>query len=95
MPLKATVDSQSKCIAVKTEISVRQIMEGPAIPSTMFAWRKYKGNYEPVGHSRKTISTSSISQISGSDLVYQVYEEIPVPPAPATGFLVKILAAGR
>ncbi|RDL29809.1 alcohol dehydrogenase [Venustampulla echinocandica] len=45
-------------------------MTGPPIPSTMFAWRKYKGNQEPV------------------------YEEIPVPPTPATGFLVKILAAG-
>ncbi|PVH76492.1 GroES-like protein [Cadophora sp. DSE1049] len=45
-------------------------MESPPVPTSMFAWRKYKGNYEPV------------------------YEEVPVPSAPATGFLVKVLAAG-
>ena len=55
VPLKTTVELQSKCIAVNLEISVGQIMEGPAIPSTMFAWRKYKGNYEPVGHSERPL----------------------------------------
>ena len=41
-----------------------------AIPKTMHAWRKHRGNPEAV------------------------YEEIEVPPTPANGFLIKILAAG-
>jgi propanol-preferring alcohol dehydrogenase len=41
-----------------------------AIPKTMHAWRKHRGNPEAV------------------------YEEIAVPPTPANGFLIKILAAG-
>ncbi|KAL4865918.1 hypothetical protein BDV12DRAFT_210798 [Aspergillus spectabilis] len=41
-----------------------------AIPSTMHAWRKHKGNPAPV------------------------WEEVPVPSAPPTGFLVKLLASG-
>ena len=70
-------------------------MEGPAVPSTMFAWRKYKGNKEPVQHPRKIIHTISLSWMFWIWPGVQVYEEVPVPPAPATGFLVKILAAGR
>ena len=30
-------------------LNIHNIMEGPPVPSTMFAWRKYKGNFEPVG----------------------------------------------
>ncbi|CAO2657464.1 Nn.00g035900.m01.CDS01 [Neocucurbitaria sp. VM-36] len=40
------------------------------IPSTMYAWRKHRGNMEAV------------------------WEEVPVPSTPSTGFLVKILASG-
>ncbi|PLB51442.1 GroES-like protein [Aspergillus steynii IBT 23096] len=42
----------------------------PAIPQTMHAWRKHKGNPKPV------------------------WEVVPVPRAPPTGLLVKLLAAG-
>ncbi|KAL4877820.1 chaperonin 10-like protein [Aspergillus karnatakaensis] len=40
------------------------------IPSTMYAWRKHKGNPVPV------------------------WEGVPVPSTPPTGFLVKLLASG-
>ncbi|SPO01636.1 related to alcohol dehydrogenase [Cephalotrichum gorgonifer] len=41
-----------------------------SLPKTMFAWRKHRGNPDPV------------------------WEEVPVPDAPPTGILVKMLASG-
>ncbi|CRL28159.1 Alcohol dehydrogenase superfamily, zinc-containing [Penicillium camemberti] len=45
-------------------------MGSTALPSTMHAWRKHKGNPNPI------------------------WEELPLPSTPATGFLVKLLASG-
>ncbi|KAJ5195900.1 hypothetical protein N7449_006379 [Penicillium cf. viridicatum] len=45
-------------------------MGSTALPPTMHAWRKHKGNRNPV------------------------WEELPLPLTPATGFLVKLLASG-
>ncbi|KAK3311951.1 chaperonin 10-like protein [Apodospora peruviana] len=46
------------------------ITQPPELPKSMFAWRKHRGNPEPV------------------------WEEVPVPEAPPTGVVVKLLASG-
>jgi hypothetical protein len=59
-----------------------------ARPETMFAWRKHKGNPEPV--RLRECNTRRTGGLTG----WQVWEEVPVPKATGTDALIKILASG-
>ena len=64
-----------------------------AIPSNMYAWRKHKGNPEPVSCWSPIIAAYGLEG-SHFDCLLQVWEEVPVPETPRTGFLCKMLASG-
>ena len=62
--------------------------QSSTIPLFMYAWRKHRGDLEPVSKNR-------ICNTYGNDLSFEkVWEEVPIPQTPARGFLLRMLASG-
>lgn len=68
------------------------------LPLTMYAWRKHRGNPEPVSCFlllRCSDFQASFHGVADRVIhVYQVWEQVAVPETPPIGFLCKVLASG-